>query len=346
MEYLQNLGYEGPLGSREPPAMIEELKVGLPGRITRYGQADRCVVDSESFPALNGLIENQRGIVSPSLSADGLAADEAGELSAMRASGRASGKERGGSEPRPAVYVVGRLQTTHIRLRRSLSRSMIPPHSTGNAPGIAPACFARAATVQSERPAVSMATRAHTTELLLESRGGQRAAFDALFEEIYDELRQIAHRHLARRSGGETLGTTALVHEAYLRLVDSSRVQWVDRAHFLALASRAIRYVLIDYARSRAAAKRGGLTIVVTLAEAADPIAVPVVELLALNDALDELGRFSDRLRQVVECRFFGGMTYDEIAAVTATSVPTVKRDWQRARAWLVRLMETPAPDA
>jgi RNA polymerase sigma factor (TIGR02999 family) len=168
----------------------------------------------------------------------------------------------------------------------------------------------------------------------------QRDAFDAVFEQVYAELRSIAHHRLQRHRAGETLSTTALVHEAYLRLVRASP-EWLDRPHFLALAARAMRFVLVDHAREHLADKRGGLQIAVTLDDEVHAGEARGVELLALNDALEELGRVSHRLHQVVEYRFFGGLTYEEIAQVSGASVITVKRDWQRARGWLVRFMDT-----
>ena len=163
---------------------------------------------------------------------------------------------------------------------------------------------------------------------------------DALFTRMYGELREIAHRRLGGFRPGDTLNTTALVNEAYLKLVDQGAAGPQDRAHFLALASRAMRFVLVDYARARGAAKRGGG------AEALPLDAVQVAsaergdELLELDEALDLLAGADARLAEVVEMRFFGGLSHDEIAAVTGRSVPTVKRDWTRARAWLFRVMQ------
>ena len=182
-----------------------------------------------------------------------------------------------------------------------------------------------------------------TTQLLLAARGGDRPAFDRLFAHVYDALRELAHRRLVAHRPGETLDTTGLVHEAYLRLVDGPRVGWGDRAHFYALASRAMRFVLVDYARARTAQKRGGRTPDVPLdlvQVAADDRAA---DLLALADAVERLAALDPRLGDVVEYRFFGGLTFDEIAATTGRSVPTVKRDWARARTWLYRSLEPAA---
>jgi len=184
-----------------------------------------------------------------------------------------------------------------------------------------------------------MTDHADTTQLLQEARGGDRRAFDALFAHVYDDLRRIAHQRLFRQGRSETLSTTGLVHETYLRLVDQSRAGWQDRAHFFALASRAMRFILVDYARARSAKKRGGGAVMdVDAAElAADERAG---ELVDLDEALATLYRASERLGRVVEYRFFGGLSYEEIAEVTGCSVPTAKRDWGRARAWLYRTMQ------
>lgn len=190
-----------------------------------------------------------------------------------------------------------------------------------------------------------MSTHPNTTQLLRDVRGGSRTAFDDLYAHVYDDLRQAAHQRLGRYRSGQTLNTTALVHEAYLRLVDQSEMQWQDRAHFLALASRAMRFILIDHVRSRTAQKRGGAEEAVPLESVQVAVDDQAADLLALNEALEQLGAHSSRLARLVEYRFFGGLTYEEIASVTEMSVPTVKRDWARARAWLFRTMQ-PEADA
>jgi RNA polymerase sigma factor (TIGR02999 family) len=182
-----------------------------------------------------------------------------------------------------------------------------------------------------------------TTQLLLAARAGDRDSFDRLYSHVYDELRRIAHQRLLQFRPGETLDTTGLVHEVYLRLVDQTRAGWQDRAHFFALASRAMRFVLVDYARARTAEKRGGRQSNVPLDAvevAADERASDLIE---LADALEQLTAVSPRLGETVDYRFFGGLTFDEIAEATGRSVPTVKRDWTRARAWLYRSMRSPA---
>lgn len=194
-------------------------------------------------------------------------------------------------------------------------------------------------------PAVAAAAQPDTTQLLRQAGAGDRQAHDRLFARVYDDLRAVAHRRLRARvrHAGETLGTTALVHEAYLRLADGPRAGYADRAHFYAMAARAMRFVLVDYARERTAAKRGGAAADVPLDAAGDALQVAADDraddVLALAAALDRLGAVSPRLRDVVDLRFFGGLTFDEVAGATGTSVATVKRDWTRARAWLYRSM-------
>ena len=179
-----------------------------------------------------------------------------------------------------------------------------------------------------------------TSQLLREVRCGNRTAFDDLYAHVYDDLRVAAHHRLARHRAGQTLNTTALVHEAYIRLVDQSRMEWQDRAHFLALASRAMRFILIDHVRAKTAQKRGGPEAAVPLEAVQVAVEDEGADLLALNEALEQLAGHSSRLARLVEYRFFGGLTYEEIASVTEMSVPTVKRDWARARAWLYRAMQ------
>ncbi|HEY8483210.1 MAG TPA: sigma-70 family RNA polymerase sigma factor [Longimicrobiales bacterium] len=186
-----------------------------------------------------------------------------------------------------------------------------------------------------------MATSRDATVLLHSSREGDRQALDELFALTYDELKRAARFRLGRGRAGETLNTTALVHEIYMRLVDQTRVEWADRAHFLAIASRAMRFVLIDHLRARSALKRGALGELVPIEaiEVEEAGAQTESDLLALNEALERLGSLSPRLGQLVEYRFFGGLTYEEIAEVMGISVRTVKRDWMRARTWLYEML-------
>jgi RNA polymerase sigma factor (TIGR02999 family) len=175
------------------------------------------------------------------------------------------------------------------------------------------------------------------TRLLKAMQDRDADAFDQLLPIVYQELRQLARRQLRGERAGHTLETTGLVHEAYLKLVNQHGVDWQGRAHFFAVAARAMRQVLIDYARRRGAAKRGGGWERTTLDDDKLPIAFPVEELLTLNDALDKLDDVDSRLRQVVECRFFCGMTQGEIASALDVTPRTVERDWVKARAWLYR---------
>jgi RNA polymerase sigma-70 factor, ECF subfamily len=170
------------------------------------------------------------------------------------------------------------------------------------------------------------------TRLLEAAEAGDREALDRLVPLVYEDLRRVAHRQLDREGGGHTLQTTALIHEAYLKLAGGGSVSASSRAHFLAIAARAMRQVLVDYARRRRAAKRGGGVISVTLGDEPQPADASAEDLLALDDALEQL---DPRQRQVIECRFFGGMEENDIAAVLGVSERTVRRDWVKARAWL-----------
>ena len=180
-----------------------------------------------------------------------------------------------------------------------------------------------------------MPDQAHVTELLRHYGDDGRDAFDRLFPAVYDELRRIARHHMQRERAGHTLGTTALVHECYLNLVDQTRTSWQDRTHFYAVASKAMRHILIDYARRRTAQKRGGDRNQVTLDDAMAAVETQAAELMALDEALTALAERHPRMAQVVECRFFGGMTVKEIAAALDVSARTVERDWTRAKAYL-----------
>lgn len=180
------------------------------------------------------------------------------------------------------------------------------------------------------------------TGLLLAWRSGENDAADRLFSAVYDELRRIARRKLQRERVGHTLDTTALVHEAYFRLVDQTRTDWTDRAQFFAIASRVMRRVLIDHARARLATKRGGARVAVTLGSADDATTLGLADeradtLLAVDDALTRLAEREARLARVVECRFFGGLTDAETGQVLGVTERTVQRDWVKAKDWLYR---------
>jgi RNA polymerase sigma factor (TIGR02999 family) len=178
--------------------------------------------------------------------------------------------------------------------------------------------------------------------LLRALRGGDRDALDRMLPLVYDELRRLAERVLRGEHAPRTLPATGLVHEAYLKLAGGDRLDAADRAHFLALAARAMRQVLVDHARRRHAARRGGDWIPTTLTEGLRGTDFKPEELLALNEALDALDA---RQRQVVECRFFAGMEEREIAAALGITERTVRRDWLKARAWLYRRLYEAPPD-
>jgi len=172
-------------------------------------------------------------------------------------------------------------------------------------------------------------------QLLAQARGGDRAALDQLMPVVYRELRRLARRHLLRRSPGHTLQTTDLVNEAYLKLANVERMDWKDRFHFLSVASRAMRFVLVDHARKRGYAKRGGNPVKVSLDDALIVSEQRGAELLAIDEALSRLAVLDPRKGQIVELRYFGGLSIDETANVLEVSPVTVNREWAKARAWL-----------
>jgi len=182
-------------------------------------------------------------------------------------------------------------------------------------------------------PAVTADTR-QVTDLLLQIRGGDPQAMDRLFPLVYEELRRMAHAQLRRERPGHTLGTTGLVHETYVRLVDQTRVEWRDRGHFFVAAAWAMRRILVDYARRNRTARRGGGSVRLTLNEDL-PAAERGEMLLALDEALDRLAALDRRLSQVVECRYFGGLTEQETADALGVTRRTIQRDWAKARGWL-----------
>lgn len=169
-------------------------------------------------------------------------------------------------------------------------------------------------------------------DLLEALRSGHRDALDRITPLVYGELRDIAHRHRLARKDAAALATTSLVHEAYLKLVDQSQARWNDRAHFLALAAVVMRHILADRAKARLAAKRGGRNVAITLDEEFIASDDQPGALLQVDEALERLAGVDARLARVVECRFFGGMTNDEIAEALGVTVRTVERDWVKAR--------------
>jgi len=188
---------------------------------------------------------------------------------------------------------------------------------------------------------VDRSARAGEVTALLAQVGSRGpAAIDRLMSILYDELRRIASRQLRKERPDHTLETTALVHEAYVKLVGLDRISWQNRAHFLAVASRAMRRVLVDHAVSRRAQKRGGVRHKVPLDDVAPGQAQPVETLVALDTALHRLEQIDPRLSRVVECRYFGGMSVEEAAEALQVSPATIKRDWSVARAWLNRELQ------
>jgi RNA polymerase sigma factor (TIGR02999 family) len=178
-------------------------------------------------------------------------------------------------------------------------------------------------------------TPTRITTLLQAHAAGDAGAIQQLLPRVYDQLRRIARGRLRRERPGHTLAVTDLVHEAFLKLLPLERVDWRSRAHFFAIASRAMRNVLVDHAERRGAAKRGAGVSMVSLEHAAAATVQPLDDLIALSEALTRLERLDARQAQVVECRFFGGLSLDETAEALNTSAATVSRDWAFARAWL-----------
>ena len=175
------------------------------------------------------------------------------------------------------------------------------------------------------------------TSLLIDWSNGDREALDKLTPLVHDELRRLAHIYMSRERPGHTLQTTALVNEAYLRLVDQKHSQWQNRAHFFAVASRVMRHILIDHARQQVRAKRGGKTQPISLDEAAVMSPERAADLLALDEALVKLATIDARRSRVVELRYFGGLNIDETAEVLKITPTTVSRDWRWAKAWLYK---------
>jgi len=179
----------------------------------------------------------------------------------------------------------------------------------------------------------------NVTRLLLQWSQGDTAAREALIPLVYEELRRIARQCLASQRPDHTLQSTALVHEAYLRLVDRSSVHWENRVHFFAVAAQLMRRILVDHARKQRAAKRGGGNLTLALDEAVAPPAKRAVDLIALDDALNGLAALDSRQSQIVELRFFGGLSIEDTSQLLDISPATVKREWATARAWLYEQM-------
>ncbi len=186
---------------------------------------------------------------------------------------------------------------------------------------------------------------ADVTRLLVAWSGGDASAAEQVMPLIYEELRQLARGYLRRERGDHTLQPTALVHEAYLRLVDGTQINWESRAHFFGLAARVMRRILVDHARRLATAKRGAGTPRISLTEAGDIPQPDGVDLLALDDALDRLTESYPRQGKVVELKFFGGLSAAEIGEALQTPLRSIERDWEFARAWLKHRMDAPGED-
>ncbi len=177
----------------------------------------------------------------------------------------------------------------------------------------------------------------HITRLLRAHHEGDRAAFDELVPLVYERLRRIARGQLARNRRGQTLDTTSLVHEAYFQMVEETGVDWQNRSHFYAICARAMRRILVDYARQRSAQKRGSGKAHLTLEPERLAFEQQAEQVLAVDLALESLASFNERLARLVECRYFAGLTERETAGALGISLRTAQRDWSRARAWLLK---------
>ena len=182
-----------------------------------------------------------------------------------------------------------------------------------------------------------MTPSSNATELLQAWSNGDQSAFDELVPLVYQELRILAERYMRHERPDHTLQATALVNEAYVRLIDVNRIQWQNRTHFLAMAAQTMRRILVEFARQRHRQKRGGGAMRVTLSDAEGIVHESGLDVVALNDALSALATFDPRMSQVVELRFFAGLTVQETADVLNVSPETVMRDWKTAKAWLLR---------
>jgi RNA polymerase sigma factor (TIGR02999 family) len=183
------------------------------------------------------------------------------------------------------------------------------------------------------------------TQLLIEWREGDETALDRLIPLVYDEMRRLARYYMRRERREHTLQTTALINEAYIRLVDHKGMRWQNRAHFYGVAAQAMRRILVDHARSRNYEKRGGGARMVELDEAAAVAQEQAAEMIALDEALNDLAALDPRQSKTVEMRYFGGMSVEETAEALGVSPVTVMRDWRAAKAWLLRAISAKEPD-
>src|SRR6185295_7198425 len=182
-----------------------------------------------------------------------------------------------------------------------------------------------------------MQTPENVTQLLIDWGKGDKEALDKLVPLVYEELRRQAARYLRHERVGHTLQTTALIHEAYVRLVDQRNVHWQNRAHFFGIAAQMMRRILVDHARTKKRAKRGGSDIRISFTEAALKTPDRDLDIVALDEALERLAQIDEQQSRIVELRFFSGLTVEETAEVLSISTATVKRDWSMAKAWLHR---------
>ena len=182
---------------------------------------------------------------------------------------------------------------------------------------------------------MSNSSPSNVTSLLVQLTDGDRDVLNELLPLVYDELRKLAAKYLRREREGHTLQPTALVHEAYLRLIDQTQVRWQNRAHFFGVAAQMMRRILVDHARTHNAEKRGGEFQLLSLDENIDVSATPAADLVALDDALNRLAAIDEQKSRIVELRFFGGLSVEETAEVLGVSAPTIKRQWRMAKAWL-----------
>jgi RNA polymerase sigma factor (TIGR02999 family) len=181
------------------------------------------------------------------------------------------------------------------------------------------------------------------TDLLIRWRSGDQEALQSLMPLVYDEMRRLAHGYLRRERPGHTLQSTALVHEAFVRLTGNAPPQWEDRSHFFGIAAHLMRQILVEYARSRNAGKRGGAVLKLAIDNVEEPSARPDLDIVALDDALKDLARIDFQQSRVVELRFFSGLSIEDTAQVLGISESTVKRDWNTARVWLYRELDRTA---
>lgn len=180
-----------------------------------------------------------------------------------------------------------------------------------------------------------MKKEASVTKLLIEVQKGDESAYDTLFETVYNRLKDIARQQLVHEKKGFTLSKTALVHELYIKLIDQAAIDWQSEAHFFAISAKAMRQVLVDHARKKAAQKRGGDRQRVTLQDDILDLEQQAEDLIAINDLIDKMAGFDERKSRVVEMRFFAGMTIREIAEIMEVSTRTIDRDWLKAKTWL-----------